>query len=174
MKFSYTLTFTDYIAAIRLDRFQRLGKRVIFILFCIASLAVLLIVGQMVNVFFTDPDVFIYVVWIPLSLLTIPIKRSFNTRRGFRRLIRPLGRNAIVSIDIDEVGFRSGIPGVSEAKVFWESVVDFVQNEKVTLIYINKSRFHSRYYFFPTNVLSLAQRSELNDLVARHVVKRKP
>jgi hypothetical protein len=170
MKFSYTLTFTDYVAAIRLNRHQKLGKRVIFILICIGLLAVLAFVGLMVNVFFTDPEDFIYVVWTPLPLLIIPIMSSFDTRRGFKRLIRPMGKNATVSIEIDEEGVRSTNPGVSEATFFWKSIVDYVQNEKVTLIYIHKSRF----YFFPTNILSQAQRTELNDLVARHVTKRKP
>jgi hypothetical protein len=44
----------------------------------------------------------------------------------------------------------------------------FTQNDRITLIYINDRRF----FLFPTTALSPAQRTELNDLVARHVVKR--
>ena len=46
----------------------------------------------------------------------------------------------------------------------------FAQDEKMTLLYVFKDRF----LMFPTAALSPDQRSELGDLVARHVVRSKP
>jgi hypothetical protein len=59
-------------------------------------------------------------------------------------------------------------PGLSETKVLWQAIDRFAQNEKVTMLYIAEMRF----IYFPTRSLSDAQRTELNDLVARHVVRK--
>ena len=74
-----------------------------------------------------------------------------------------------MSIDIDNECLVSEIPGVFAEKYFWNTIVGFAQNEKVTLLYVFKDRF----LLFPTAMLSQVQRTELNDLVARHLPKRK-
>jgi hypothetical protein len=73
-----------------------------------------------------------------------------------------------MSLDIGDVCIISTISGVSEGKFFWRGIFDFAQDEKATMFYIDKRRF----FFFPTLALSPAKRSELNDLVARHVVRK--
>jgi hypothetical protein len=60
------------------------------------------------------------------------------------------------------------MPGSSEAKLLWNAIVRFAQDEKITLFYLTELRF----LFVPTIVFSTEQRAELSDLVARHVVKR--
>jgi hypothetical protein len=85
-------------------------------------------------------------------------------------MLPPSCTDRIISIDIDNERVVSSIPEVSEGKFFWNAIVDFAQDEKVTLLYIRKRAF----IFFPTSVLSPDQHTELNDLIARHVVKGKP
>ena len=57
---------------------------------------------------------------------------------------------------------------MAELKILWSGVYDFAQDEKITMFYTNKDCF----LLFPTALMSVEQRTELNDLVARHVVKR--
>jgi hypothetical protein len=71
---------------------------------------------------------------------------------------------------MDDDRILSGLPGVSEEKYFWNAIVGFAQDRKMTLLYLDKDKF----LLFPTYALSPEQRAELNDLVARYVVKRKP
>jgi hypothetical protein len=73
-------------------------------------------------------------------------------------------------MEIDDSGISTGIPGVSESKYSWEGIVASAQNERATLLYLGPARF----LFFPTRVMSPDQRAELDDLIARHIVKRKP
>ncbi len=57
-----------------------------------------------------------------------------------------------------------------EMKYFWEGIVDFAQDEKSTLFYTSNDAF----LFLPTQAMTKAQRAELNDLIARHVTRKKP
>jgi hypothetical protein len=59
------------------------------------------------------------------------------------------------------------VPGVSEGKIFWQGLLQFAQNNKVTMLYTGEMRF----IFFPTSVLTPEQREELKVMVTRHGVK---
>ena len=71
-------------------------------------------------------------------------------------------------IEVGEEGVSSAVEGTDSERFTWSAIVRFAQDEKMTLFYIAKNRF----VLFPTSALSSEQRAELNDLVARHVVKR--
>jgi hypothetical protein len=62
------------------------------------------------------------------------------------------------------------MPGVSEGKFFWPAIVAFAQDEKITLLYIDKNRF----LLFPTYSLSPLQRSELSAMFDKHLVRKQP
>jgi hypothetical protein len=68
---------------------------------------------------------------------------------------------------MDKERILSGLPEVSEERYFWNAIVGFAQDEKMTLLYLDKDKF----LLLPTYALSPEQRTELNELVARHVVK---
>ena len=60
------------------------------------------------------------------------------------------------------------MPDYAEAKFFWTAIVAFAQDEKITMLYTSKNNF----LIFPSNVLTHDQRLELNDLVARNMVRK--
>jgi hypothetical protein len=57
-----------------------------------------------------------------------------------------------------------------ETRMTWNAITDFRQNEVITVIYLSPDNC----IYFPTKAMTVEQRAELNELVARHVVKRKP
>jgi hypothetical protein len=98
-----------------------------------------------------------------------PFMQLYVDRRGFRRLFSPTRKDRSCYIDLDDNCILSGQPEVSEEKYFWNAIVGFAQDEKMTLLYLDKDKF----LLFPTQAMSPEQRAELNDLIARHVVGRK-
>jgi len=74
-----------------------------------------------------------------------------------------------MSINIDNEYVLSEIPGVFAEKHFWNTIMAFVQDEKITLLYVYEDRF----LLFPTAILSPDQRTELNDLVEHNNVRKK-
>jgi hypothetical protein len=176
MKLTYTLTLADYIAAIRLHRAQSFARRFIFAILYL-GLPILAVAGLVSIVVLKEigktnlrPDyVFAELVLLLLSI-GLPIARIPDVRICFRRIFANSKEIPTITMVIDEECVRSEIPGVSEGKFFWNAIVDFAQNEKVTLLYVRKRAF----LFFPTPILSPDQRAELNALVTRHVVKKNP
>ncbi|MGA9071385.1 MAG: YcxB family protein, partial [Terracidiphilus sp.] len=73
-----------------------------------------------------------------------------------------------LTIDIDDERIIAETPGFSETKILWQAIDRFAQNEKVTMFYTAEIRF----IYFPTRSLSDAQRIELNELVARNLVRK--
>jgi hypothetical protein len=103
--------------------------------------------------------------WLTLAF---PILRFVNTRRCFKRLFLSAYPNRSVTAEISEECIVSTIPGVSEGKFFWNAILGFVQDEKATLLYVGKARF----LIIPTPAMSSEQRSELDGLVARNIVRQ--
>ena len=175
MKLEYTLTLADYKDAQRLHLRRNLSRRLVFT-FWYAVVPILAIAGALVFAVFDVSKLTHFaaayfgieaaLVWVSIVL---PLTRFYTIRKGFKQLFPPTRTDRSSSIDIDEERILSVIPGVSEGKVFWNGIIDFGQDEKITLLYIRKKAF----FFFPTQAMSPAQRAELNDLVARHVVKKK-
>jgi len=106
---------------------------------------------------------------VVIAAIYFSLMREYYLRKGFKSLFPPARTSRDSSIEIDEDRIFSEIPGVSEGKIFWNGVVAFAQDEKITLIYIREKAF----LFFPTSVMSHDQRAELTDLVARHLPKGK-
>jgi hypothetical protein len=69
---------------------------------------------------------------------------------------------------IDEDHIVSAIPGVNEGKYFWNAILRFAQDEKITLFYVAEKKF----LFVPTKAFSREQREELDDLIARTVARK--
>ena len=174
MKLTYTLTLDDYKAAQRLHLRQRPERRLAFIFWYVA-VPILAVAGAIAFAFLDVSKLThfaaIYfgieaaLVWLSIYL---PIMRIYTTRRCFKQMFPPLRTDRTSSIDLDDERVVSAIPGVSEGKFFWSAIIDFAQNDKVTLLYVRKKAF----LFFPTSALSTENRAELDDLVARHVVKK--
>jgi hypothetical protein len=176
MQLSYILTLKDYKASLRLHLRQKLSRYISFI-FWYRAVPVLAIAGLLAILILNitgrtelEAD-FIGVdaglLWIAIVL---PLIRVYQVRKSFKHMFPPGRTDRTCYIDIDDERIFTSLPGVGEGKYFWTGVIAFVQDEKVSMIYITEVQ----YLPIPTYTLSPEQLTELNDLVARHVVKRKP
>jgi hypothetical protein len=171
MKLTYTLTLDDYKAAQVLHRRQTFGRRTtwFFLLRVMPGIGLLVLAWALFTGlthkagFSQNPPVTLVV---PIIFLLLPLINHNLVRKQFNQLFPPTARN--LSIDIDEERIICTNPGVSDSRLLWNAIIEFAQDERITMLYISKLRF----LFFPTQVISPSQRAELNDLVARHVNRR--
>jgi hypothetical protein len=175
MKLSYTLTLADFKAAQRLHIRQRLSRRINFyfwymvipILAIITVITTIVAIGSDRSDLVSDlvaPDALL--LWLAIFL---PLARVYKIHKGFKQFLHPARTDRINSLDIDDERIVSTIPGVGEGKLFWNAIFAFAQDEKVALLYVREKRF----LFFPTTALSSEQRTELNELVKRHLPEGK-
>jgi hypothetical protein len=181
MKINYTPTLEDYKSVYRLHHSQRLGGRSGYT-FLFIVLPILAFLGLIFNIVlscygdkepaggFSGIEIFSVLCLCSLYLL---VRRSYVIRK---LLVRSIGRflpsqsDRVKIIDIDDERIISEIAESSITKYFWTAICAYAQDDKITLIYVR----NSGYILIPARVMSPAQRAELNDLIARHVVKRKP
>jgi hypothetical protein len=170
MKFEFTVTLEDYKAALRLHRGRKLSRRIFLwigpSLFLISLL--LFVAGSLSKNTAVLTQAIALTAWSLFATVGFPIFRFVMTRRGYKRMFPPTRSGRTSTIEINDQKIIEENPGTEEVRLSWTGVMGFVQNDRVTLIYINPCRF----FLFPTSALSPAQGAELNDLVARHVVKR--
>jgi len=100
--------------------------------------------------------------------VALPLARIPDVRICFKRIFLNSKAIPTINLEIDEQGIRSENPGVSEGKLFWSAILDFAQTERITLLYVARKKF----LFFPTKVLTPAQRDELDELVARNMPRK--
>jgi len=63
-----------------------------------------------------------------------------NAQR-FKRLFAPTRMDRSNFVEIDDERILYATPGISETKFSWNAVVEFAQDEKVTLLYVSKRVF---------------------------------
>jgi hypothetical protein len=174
MKLEYTLTLGDFKAAQGLHYRQTLGRRVqvAFWNIIVPALAAL---GLAALLFFgvsrlAPYDALLFGIECGLLAFAIinPIKRRHTLRKAFNQLFPPTCTERSCTLEIDENHILSTIPGVSEGKFFWNALVDFAQDDRITLLYVAKTKF----LFFPTSSMTDSQRTELNNLIAKHLARR--
>jgi YcxB-like protein len=168
MELTYTLSFADWKAALRLNRRKRLLRR--FGAFIWPTITVVcLTIAFVSNV---QSQLFAQCMALGAGSLVVsisyPFMRIYVDRRGYRRIFSPTRKDRSCYVAIDDKQILSGLPEVSEEKYFWNAIVGFAQDEKMTLLYLDRDKF----LLFPTSAMSPAQRAELTDLVSRHVMKR--
>jgi hypothetical protein len=172
MLVNYKVTVSDYRNAVALHyRLRGRWRSPLNIFFFMPIVGALLLINDVVDAFRRD-NYFsggnYFVVLVPLSMLALPLLYRYLTKKQFKNMFPHSRTDSSLTIDIDDQRIVSEMAGFSESKILWNAIVKFAQNEKVTLFYLAESRF----LFVPTNAFSAAQRTELNDLVARHGVKR--
>jgi|GEM_PF-3528590 len=168
MRITYALSFADFRAAQSLHIRQKLIRRVNIFIWPV--LAVILLIGMIVFGNSDHQELSAQcLIFGSLSLwftMLFPIVRYLNARKGFKRFFLSGQTDQQISIDIDNERILSEIPGVGEGKYYWNTIIGFAQDDKVTLLYVYKDRF----LVFPTTLLSPAQHAELYDLIAHNRV----
>jgi hypothetical protein len=109
------------------------------------------------------PDVALVVI-----ALLVPLLRTYRIRKSYKRLFPPNRSDRNWYIDIDNERILSTVPGIGEGKYLWTGILSFAQDRKITMFYITEVQ----YLPIPTNALSPEQRTELDELVARNVVRK--
>ncbi len=173
MTFKYTVSLEDYKAALALHSRRSLSARIAHLCLFWLPTTVGTFIGllimhlgfhlQYMRIFPWLSALF----WVAVVCIAAPIQHASYMRRVFDKRI-PAGNRANWT-DINDQGVTSAIVGTEEGVFSWEDVAGFAQNEKITLLYLDKRRF----LFFPTSVLNQSQRAELKDLVARNLVRDK-
>ena len=171
---NYTLSLADFKAALRLHGRQRMWRRVSYTFFYVI-VPILAIVGTALFVFghflgkidLDSPYRIILGVLLWLSIF-LPMMQFINIRRSFKAIFPSASKDRAAAINIDDERVISSVVGLSEGAFYWPAIVEFAQDEKITLLYIAKNRF----LLIPTSAFSPSQRSELDELVAQHLIKR--
>jgi len=172
MKLSYTLTLADFKAAHILYRRQRLSRQIMHFVWPVLLVACL--IGAVISSGDPHSELFSQCFALGAGSLVLsigmPISRFFSVRRSFNRLFPQGQKDRTSTIDINDERIVRELSGASELKVFWSAIYDYTEDAHVSLLYTNKDCF----LIIPARSMSPEQHTELNDLVARHVVKRKP
>jgi hypothetical protein len=170
MKMSYTLTLADFKAARRLHRRQRFARQIMHFIWPV--LLVAFFIGAIISSGNPQSQLFSQCLALGAGSLVMsigmPISRFFSVRRSFNRLFPPNQTDRTSTIDITDERIVRELSGTSEFKVLWSAIYDFAEDVHVSLLYTNKDCF----LIIPARSISPAQRAELNDLIARHIVKR--
>jgi len=173
MQASYKVTLTDYRSALRLHYRQRGRWRSPLNLFTFMPVVGFVLICCDLIGLFTEKDYFTRnppgLLAVPICFLLLPLLYLYSTKKQFGNIFPHSQTDLPLTIDIDDERIITETPGLCEGRILWNAIVDFVQNDKITLFYLAKSRF----FFVPTKVFSEEQRVKLNDLVARHVAKKK-
>jgi hypothetical protein len=79
--------------------------------------------------------------------LFIPLMQFYGKRRCWKQLIpantpgKPMKIGIPVTLDFNDEQLISTIPGRSEGRFFWSAILDFAEDEKVALLFIQKKKF---------------------------------
>jgi hypothetical protein len=101
--------------------------------------------------------------------ILFPIMRNLQIRKSYKGMFPPSKTGPGYSLDIDEERILSTRIGFGEAKYYWAGICSISRNKRIMILYLSEILF----ICIPTYKLSPDQRFELNDFVARHVVKGK-
>jgi hypothetical protein len=87
----------------------------------------------------------------------IPAMRIYTVRKCWKRLLPENARKSVrteisAALEWNEEQLISILPGRSEGRFFWSALVDFVENDKLVLIFIKKKMF----LFIPKDALPVS------------------
>ena len=174
MRLTYTLTIDDYKAGIRLHKQQKLARRVHFFIYDVVfpALAILSLLGTIAAYLLGQSDlvdnlIVPNIVLVSISIL-VPLLRAYRVRKSYKQLFPPgrLDRNWLIDIDGERI--ISSVPGVAESSIPWSGIYAFAHDDKIASLYISEDQYIS----IPAAAFTPDQRAELNELIARNVVKR--
>jgi hypothetical protein len=170
MKFKLKLSRSDYEEAERLHRRQNVGRQVRFLLVYrvvpILSAVGLVLLGANAPQAPTLPGWL--VITFVAALLWIGITSVSAPRVRISRRIKQDATSGELSVYINDECVLIQVPGISETKRFWNSFVDVVHDEKVTLLYTSKDCFT----IFPFRAMTADQQAELLTTIDRNLTRK--
>lgn len=176
MKLDYKFTLADWKAALRLHARQKIGRRIHYFIFDFAfpTVAIIglawVIYAQIIGDTKTVDDIATVVTALVGLAIVLPLVRQYAIRKSFRGLFPPSASGPGYSLDINDERIVSTRPGVGEATYYWAGICGVAQNKKIILLYISEILFLG----IPIHILSTDQRTEIESLIARQLLKGKP
>jgi len=168
MKCEFTITIDDYKAAGRLYRKRKPLLRFarFLVLWCTLPIGLWLIAWSIHAERICGHKPSIIGAIVLFAVLLFPsFWEYYTTRKSFSFMSAKMGNG--LAFDIDEGGIKAKPGDEMKQPLSWDRIVSFDSDDRIAIFYMRKG-----YFFFPMRVLDPAQRAELNDLVARHVVKK--
>jgi hypothetical protein len=107
------------------------------------------------------------------SLVSIPIHFVFDKWKfsnWFRNNFSPDLQKESYSSSATDQGLIVAKLDSIETRVAWNAITDFRQDEVITIMYLSSDNC----FYLPTKSMNPEQRAELDNLISRHVIKRKP
>jgi hypothetical protein len=148
MPYPYSLTYRDFIHAQRLYLRHRLWSRIGFHFWVHVVPVLALLMGAWCIYAAATHQVYLLrsllpaAAWLVFMSLWMPIMRIINLRRRYKRMIPPGEKGDVpVSFDFNEEGVSSTIPGRSEGRFYWSVIVDYVEDQKMALLFVHKKLF---------------------------------
>jgi hypothetical protein len=186
MKIEYKLTYDDWKAFLDLRSSQKGGRRILYAIyyFVIPALTMLFLTyvlyARLNGHTSTAYNFIAPVATLDALAILLSIACRSRTRKSFNYYKNPISRKlkdtsstseAVpeCSLDFDDDRILSTRPGFDETIHSWTDIHAVIQNNKIMLLLISQSL----YICVPLDKLSKDQRTELNELVARHVVRKK-
>jgi len=163
MVYSYDLTFQDYLSAQKLCVRRNLRARIIFFIWY----RIMPILGIAAVGLFVRDTVFHHfsyrpalggalagIAWIGLYPI---ICRPFMLRKLFKQLRPDVKGDHPIELEINGDDLISRIPGRSEGRFKQAAISEFVENDKIALLFITKKKF----LFIPKTAMDDSGWSEL-------------
>lgn len=175
MQLSYEITVSEWKSALKLHSRQSFGRRIHWFIYdyVIPGITIAFLILTLAGYLTGHTEVvnslaILDAVLVTMTALLMIVRRS-RIRAMFRSLIPPTAKSRTRSITLSSDQIVTGIEGVGETRYVWGGIFRFVQNEKVALFYVTEEQF----LLVPLRMLTSEQRTELKNLVDRHVTSRK-
>jgi len=98
--------------------------------------------------------------------LTAKGRQAKRYKKQFERRFSSEERTAW--IEMNDSAVSSAIAGTAAESFEWNKIIEFAQDDKMTLLYLTEKRF----LLFPTPALDSADRADLDDLIASQFAAR--
>ncbi len=171
MRYAYNLTYKDYLDAQKLYRRHSWKAAMSYYAFIWALPTSGLLVGLplVAHIFFDYHPLWLRSI-APLSgiglwfALYIPLMRIYSVRKCWKRLLPEKSAKSIkseiaVEFEMTPEQVISTIPGKSEGRFFWPSIVDYAEDKELALLFIKKKLF----LFIPRRAMDEAGWSEVRE-----------
>lgn len=97
--------------------------------------------------------------------------RRWQLRRCFKKILPPgQTKEALIRFDFDDQGVLSSIPGKSEGRYFWNSILDYVEDDQMALLFVRKKLF----LFVPKRAMDSPTWERLRAYVRQHEIGKNP
>ena len=98
----------------------------------------------------------------------VPIMRWWQIRKLWKASLDPVADGKPVTLQFDNEQLISAIPGKSEGRFFWTALVDYAEDDRLTMLFIRKKRF----LYIPKHALPESAWAQIRELATNRPSSR--